>query len=418
MPSANGLPTTLENIGILEFLEQDPRPSFVLELKKTLDFGSGLLHPVVYNAALLEHGPLLGAVVGTASGLANHHPESHADFVTWASNPNVADHSPRNSRTTFVYRDYFWTRIIIQKWMVISGFSLNRITLPLDANDDLTTPLPKRLKVNTIADGDISSELPPGEWAFDPGQATLHRKFSEEDASTDSRNHSFELIAPIDVPFKRLIKVNPAGIFFISPDGGVLWANDAWYTITDHPRNLSQMSFMDCLAEEDLPLMQTKWHELLAAKKTVRFDIQLRKKWFHEPTKTWKLVWVNAEAAPELNFDGSLESVMGCIRDISRTKQAQDDQIEYTNVSAQLAQKTKQCLESEAKFTQMVNTAPYGIFCADPQGAALWANHKCRRCPFLSMILGADIQSRLRNDQTTDRYEEALSKVELPSCCI
>lgn len=378
MPSARSEPTSLDKIGILEFLEQDPRPSFVLEIKKTLDFGSGLLHPVVYNTALLARGPLLGAIVGTAFRHGSPDLTRHADFTNWVSSPNAADQSPQNSRKTFVYQDYSWIRVIVQNWMIISGFPLHSVAFPSRVEEELNVPQLKRLRVDNFPEGDSSIQVPQ-EWAFDPGQAFPHRKHSKEDADKDIESESFEPIASDDVPFKRLAEVNPAGIFFISPSGEVLWANDAWYSITDHPRTSSQMSFMDCLSEEHLPLMQTKWHELLVAKKTVGFDMTLRKRWYHEPTKTWKPVWIHADAAPELNSDGSLRSVMGCVRDISATRQAQEDQVEYTKVSAQLAYKTQQYLESEEKFAQMTSAAPCGIFCADAQGTALWANSKCGR---------------------------------------
>ena len=386
-PTTNSPATTVDKIGVLEFLEQDPRPSFVLELKKTLDFGSGLLHPVVCNTALLESGPLFGAVVGTSSGLANDEPKSHADFRTWVTDAHAADPSVRCVRNTFVYHDYSWTRIVLQKWTVISGIPLKNASPASPAvGADPVKPTVVRTSSNdssTTTCGDGHAKRKSDDWAFDPVHKTPHRAPLDHSASDpdtrmeDPEGNLFEPIAPDENTFKRLAEVNPAGIFFISPIGEVLWANDSWYAITDHPRTSSQMSFMDCLAEEDLPLMQAKWHELLVNKTSIDFEMRLRKKWYHEASETWKLVWIQSMAAPELNPDGSLKSVMGCIRDISATKQAEEDRIEHARVSAQLAHKTQQFSDSENRFALMAGLAPYGIFCADPQGAAVWANNKC-----------------------------------------
>ena len=403
MSAVDGKPGTLDDISILEYLEQDPRPTFVLELKQTLDFGSGLFHPVVCNTALLNSDSVFGAVVGTRSSPAENQPKSNADFKTWVTNTNAAIHSSEKSRTTFDYYGFFWTRTILQKWIIVSGFSQN-IADPSSTNGDPIVPMVKRLKVDAISHGEDSVSRRSEEWAFDPRDITPHRAMPDKNVMTNNfRDNDFEPVAPDEVPFKRLAEVNPAGIFFISLIGEVLWANEAWYTITDHPRTSSQMSFMDTLVEEDLLAAQAKWHKLLVAKETVDFDARLRKKWYHEPSKTWRPVWIHADAAPELNSDGSLKSVMGCIRDITAAKQAQEDQIEYEKVSAQLALKTQQYRDSEKKFALMAHTAPYGMFLADPQGAAVWVNSKCKRPSTLAMRFRADSQKDCEmTQQSTD----------------
>lgn len=52
-------------------------------------------------------------------------------------------------------------------------------------------------------------------------------------------------LADSELKFKVLTELNPVGIYYLSPEGDVKYANDMWYEITGHPRGLEgEMSFM------------------------------------------------------------------------------------------------------------------------------------------------------------------------------
>ena len=365
MSLAYAKPMTLNAIGILEFLEHDPRPSFILEPSKLLDFKDGPLQPEVCNTALLTSNPLLGAIFKTDSGSVEEQPKSYTDFRAWLCNFNEADHPPKGSAPTFLYHNFCWTRVSVHRWTIISGLPLESTNVSND-DDDSNVSSAKRLKANAASDDECPKEV------FEAKKTNLRRiALGNNQMGDDVESSNIEIIAPNADNFKRLAKVNPSGIFFASPIGEIHWANDAWYTITDHPRAQPQASVMDCSSETDLPLMKRKWHELSVMKTSVSFDVRLRKKWYHEPSKTWGLVWIHIDAVAVLTLDGSLKSVMGYIRDISAARKDQEDQI------TQLTLKTQQCLDSEKRFARIAHSAPYGVFCTNPQGVTVWVNDKC-----------------------------------------
>jgi hypothetical protein len=80
-------------------------------------------------------------------------------------------------------------------------------------------------------------------------------------------------LADSEAKFKVLTELNPVGMYYLSPDGGILYCNDmcelfalrSWsncahliigYEITGHPRGLEgEMSFMNVLSEVDHPMV-------------------------------------------------------------------------------------------------------------------------------------------------------------------
>jgi len=52
-------------------------------------------------------------------------------------------------------------------------------------------------------------------------------------------------LADSESKFRMLTELNPVGIYYMTPDGDIKYANDMWYEITGHPRGLEgEMSFM------------------------------------------------------------------------------------------------------------------------------------------------------------------------------
>lgn len=45
-------------------------------------------------------------------------------------------------------------------------------------------------------------------------------------------------LADSESKFKVLTELNPVGMYYLSPDGNILYCNDMWYEITGHPRGL------------------------------------------------------------------------------------------------------------------------------------------------------------------------------------
>ncbi len=121
---------TLSDIGMIELLECDPRPTFILDLERAQPPYHGLLHPVFSNASLqrLPRG-LLPARIGedvTADEdkLEQHldELEQHLDFKEWATRLPTCGDTADGYSLPFNYHNLSWTSLTLrERWRIISG---------------------------------------------------------------------------------------------------------------------------------------------------------------------------------------------------------------------------------------------------------------------------------------------------------
>lgn len=150
--------------------------------------------------------------------------------------------------------------------------------------------------------------------------------------------------------FKALTELNAAGLFYISPRGEVLYANDTWYSITGLSKDEhSEMAFMSIVMEEDRPYVEQEWYNMSELRLKRTFELRLIHKWHHKESGTWKHKWIIASCGQDENEDGSLKSIMGSITDISLLKQAQEDALERATLSEKLAQSQKEANEIQIR---------------------------------------------------------------------
>lgn len=79
------------------------------------------------------------------------------------------------------------------------------------------------------------------------------------------------------------------------------------------------------------------------------FQCRLGKKWYHKATDSWNHTWILCCCGQEENEDGSLQSVMGCITDISLQKQAEEDAMERAKLSEKLARSEREANEIQVR---------------------------------------------------------------------
>ncbi|KAF6225924.1 hypothetical protein HO173_012696 [Letharia columbiana] len=152
--------------------------------------------------------------------------------------------------------------------------------------------------------------------------------------------------------FKTLTELNAGGLFYISPRGEVLYANDTWVRLlmTGLSRDEhSEMAFMGIIMEEDRPYVEQEWYNMSELKLKRTFEVRLTHKWHHKESGTWKNKWILASCGHDENEDGSLKSVMGSVTDISLLKQAQEDALERAALSEKLAQSQKDANEIQVR---------------------------------------------------------------------
>ncbi|KAI3546218.1 hsp90-like protein [Colletotrichum abscissum] len=101
-------PPPLLGVGVVDLLESDPRPSFVVALPTS--FKDPALAEVVYSNPALVSKPALFEVLGSLSS------RDHTRFWDWIT---AQDANPPQS---FLYNNHFWTRnTLLSRWVVVSS---------------------------------------------------------------------------------------------------------------------------------------------------------------------------------------------------------------------------------------------------------------------------------------------------------
>ncbi|CAI4212139.1 unnamed protein product [Parascedosporium putredinis] len=114
------------SLSIVEVLDQDSRPTFVIDLDpdEGITVGSRRIQPVFCNAALRLHEKLFDTVTGKAPDDALHDADkpSYEDFSSWATGVTRFDSSRDVFPQSFIFRDMLWTGSTVrQRWRLVSG---------------------------------------------------------------------------------------------------------------------------------------------------------------------------------------------------------------------------------------------------------------------------------------------------------
>lgn len=149
---------------------------------------------------------------------------------------------------------------------------------------------------------------------------TLSRKI-------EIQNHE---VIEIENRFRRMADLAPVGMFHIDVNGVLVYANNDYYKLTEHPRDVSSpMSWYKVLHPEDHIIMDEYWARLLKGEEA-SFELRLKRPFFASEIvggeKVSGFTWIIAAAYAEKDSDGNVVGILGCITDISRQKWAEDFQ--------------------------------------------------------------------------------------------
>ncbi|QDS74420.1 hypothetical protein FKW77_005958 [Venturia effusa] len=134
----------LEALSIKEFLDADPRPTFIIDLGKDDEHFLGNGRPIAAvfcNTALQSHEVLFDLVVGVA--LLAPQDSSRAKFESWATGQTRFDDSRDVYPSSFLYGGMLWTGSTVRRrWRLISG---NMLWQPTTDVQDLSTGPPREV---------------------------------------------------------------------------------------------------------------------------------------------------------------------------------------------------------------------------------------------------------------------------------
>lgn len=151
-------PASLRSVGMLDFLEHDPRPTFVVDVSDSVIRKKNEIHPLYLNPAMasIDSGSLADPSAGRLGTLNGGKDQltTFSRFQNWVSEASISDRP-------FIYSNVSWLKVLVAKrWNVICGTSIDTSVGNEKANLDAQVlgRVTSRTKVPTF---DWTDELPP-----------------------------------------------------------------------------------------------------------------------------------------------------------------------------------------------------------------------------------------------------------------
>ncbi|KAK4988682.1 hypothetical protein LTR50_003761 [Elasticomyces elasticus] len=167
--------------------------------------------------------------------------------------------------------------------------------------------------------------------------------------------------------FRSMADLAPVAMFRFNEAGELLYANDNWFNLTQHPRDETlPLSWYHVVDPEDHALLDKEWAKL-GAGQSVSFEIRLKKPFVTDETINGEPVkgttWIIAAAYVEKKPDGSISAVAGCLTDISRQKWAENFQERRREEAVELKRQQENFIDMTSH--EMRNPLSAIILCAD-----------------------------------------------------
>lgn len=143
-----------------------------------------------------------------------------------------------------------------------------------------------------------------------------------------------------EVRFRQMADMSPMAMFHFDELGNVLYVNQTWFDLTQHPRDsFHPLSWYNVIHEDDHALMDREWAKLTAGE-SVHFELRLKRPFETDEALNGESIsgttWILASAYADKNEDGVVKGVLGCLTDISRQKWAEGFQARRTEEAIEL----------------------------------------------------------------------------------
>ncbi|KAG4420373.1 hypothetical protein IFR04_006485 [Cadophora malorum] len=367
-------PDAIQDIGIIELLEQDSRPTFIFDIEAPEQEVNGRMAfvPAYCNKSLRFFDSIRNVVCAETfyPPVSEYNPSqvtsaaAEREFREWAMTMPNFDSSKDGYLPRHQFLGMYWSSVTLRKkWRVVSASQV-----PSQLKKSHGTPRLIRSRSNSRSSVGSSTVRP----------SPISDAAPEDAIVDDEESELSKQLADSELKFKVLTELNPVGMYYLSPDGNILYCNDMWYEITGHPRGLEgEMSFMNVIAEIDHPVISKEWEILTTQPGKRAFELRLRNPWIRDDGEP-RQKWIIASCDQEFEADGTtIKTIMGCITDISAQKNAQEELLARANLTQELADRTQEAAHHAEKFQLMAELAPCGMFTFDPDCSITWANSQC-----------------------------------------
>lgn len=133
-------------------------------------------------------------------------------------------------------------------------------------------------------------------------------------------------------PDGKVFSINLVPYFSLTiNEGNIIWANSQFYAITGHSvEDQYEYSFAEVIHPEDREFCMEHWAMMVDQHKSIAQEFRLKRKWLPPPTPgnpnpQEEHCWILSNAFPVME-NGVIQSVVGCVTDISRTKWTEEVQ--------------------------------------------------------------------------------------------
>ncbi|KAK5198326.1 hypothetical protein LTR92_002571 [Exophiala xenobiotica] len=169
--------------------------------------------------------------------------------------------------------------------------------------------------------------------------------------------------------FTRMAELAPVGMFVGDACGQINFVNDAWYSITSHPRDVViDHQWITYVVEEDQVKVRDMWKTMVDKKCAVSMEFRFKTPWRDKVGNTGS-TWVLTSASPEQDGDGRVERVFGSMTDISVQKFAENLQTRRMEEAVELKRQQERYIDTTSH--EMRNPLSAILQCADSIAASL-----------------------------------------------
>jgi PAS domain-containing protein len=257
------------------FLNSDPHPTFIvpIDLAKPIPFRIAFANVAFYyDHQLKDH-----IIANNAASIA---------FQSWAQ-------AVVHWRSVWNFGTQSWTAFTLQdKWKVVRMVTI--VATPRPSRPPSPEPIFKSVDVSN-----------------------LQKEAFMADAQVKS--------------LRRMMAMSDVGVFEYDITGTLIRANDSWYKLSHHPRDMKahrNFSFMDLVYPEDSALVISQWNKLVQ-KEPITFEMRWKAPKRPSPTSPELMEdfqWVLSACVPVLDDEGNVVSIAGNTIDISAQKRLQEVQ--------------------------------------------------------------------------------------------